>query len=256
MVTHSKLAKIIAGWLWLLLAVGASAQTAGKYVALGDSLAYGTGASYGYVPRYWLYVHEDSHLTSGTLLNLGHPGDTSADLLDKLLRNHHGERDAVASAQIVTLDIGGNDALNAIHAYLGWGGKTCGGWDNQNCFRRTLTSFKSNWDGILREILSLRSKQTTIIRVMDIYNPAAGSKYAAVYKPYIDAMNDYIRKTASENGIPCARVYFAFNGPSGIESPESKGLMSRDGIHPNDAGHKLIANLLRQLKYAPLSQSE
>jgi lysophospholipase L1-like esterase len=49
-----------------------------------------------------------------------------------------------------------------------------------------------------------------------------------------------------------AQVHLAFNGPNGEEDPIAKGLITGDGIHPNDNGHKAIADALRALGYAPL----
>jgi lysophospholipase L1-like esterase len=52
--------------------------------------------------------------------------------------------------------------------------------------------------------------------------------------------------------VPYAKVYLAFNGPSGDEDPAAKGYLSFDGLHPNDTGHRVIAGKLRLLGYAPL----
>jgi lysophospholipase L1-like esterase len=47
-------------------------------------------------------------------------------------------------------------------------------------------------------------------------------------------------------------VYLAFNGPTGDEDPKSKRYLSFDGVHPNDTAHRIIADELRKLGYAPL----
>jgi lysophospholipase L1-like esterase len=70
-----------------------------------------------------------------------------------------------------------------------------------------------------------------------------------VLKPYIDDVNVYILNTATAQNIGCARVYLAFNGPLGTDDPWDKGLLAFDRFHPNDAGHALIAHLLRELGY-------
>ena len=38
----------------------------------------------------------------------------------------------------------------------------------------------------------------------------------------------------------------------GTQDPVAQGLIATDGLHPNDAGHKVIADQLRALGYAPL----
>jgi lysophospholipase L1-like esterase len=47
-------------------------------------------------------------------------------------------------------------------------------------------------------------------------------------------------------------VYLAFNGTNGDEDPKSKGYLSFDGVHPNNTGHRIIADELRKLGYVPL----
>ena len=44
-------------------------------------------------------------------------------------------------------------------------------------------------------------------------------------------------------------VYLAFNGPNGDQDPVGKGYISIDAFHPNDAGHKVIADAFRKLGY-------
>jgi lysophospholipase L1-like esterase len=65
-------------------------------------------------------------------------------------------------------------------------------------------------------------------------------------------VNAHIAAAAAANGIPMAQVHLAFNGPNGTDDPILKGLITIDGVHPNDAGHKAIADALRALGYAPL----
>ena len=65
-------------------------------------------------------------------------------------------------------------------------------------------------------------------------------------------MNQHIAASAKANGIPMAQVHLAFNGPNGEQDPLAEGLIALDGIHPNNNGHKAIADALRALGYGPL----
>lgn len=221
-----------------------------QYVALGDSLAAGAFAAQGYVWRYAAYLGADTG-TSVSLTNLGRGGWKSADLL-QALQNDPAMRQAVASAHVVTWNIGGNDLLRA---YGQFQRGTCGGANNTDCFRAAVDQFKSNWDAIVREILSLRRPENTILRTMDVYNPfVAEEKRTGTFdrlRVYLDEVNGHIAASASANGIPFARVYHAFNGPNGDVDANTRGYMSPDLIHPNDTGHAVIADLLRGLGYAP-----
>lgn len=231
-----------------------------KYTALGDSLGTGFLAQRGYVPRYQTYMQTDTGSTI-SLSNLSQNGWTSTDLLNAL-RTNATFRNAVSSSQVVTWDIGGNDLRAARDRYKA---RTCGGTDNQDCLRATRVQLKANWDAIVAEILALRSTSTTIIRTMDAYNPYVDEDKAAdtwaadnglndfqAFKPYVDEAAEHVRLSAAANNIPYAKVYAAFNGPNGDIDPHSKGYLAFDGLHPNDTGHKVIADLLRGLGYAPL----
>lgn len=239
------------------------------------------------MPRYRDYVKTDTGVTV-KLTNLGKNGWTSTDLLDAL-RNDPNFRTAVGGAEVVTWNIGGNDLRAARDLYKN---EDCGGADNQDCLRASVETLKNNWQGITGEILALRSTpdspatSRTVIRTMDIYNPYVDEDIAAdswaddnadglvdepavtdfeVFKKYLDEVNGHIKTTADAQNIPYARVYEAFNDEDppdeGKEEmadnnvdPAKKGYIGPDGLHPNDTGHKVIADLLQGLGYAPLKQ--
>lgn len=241
-----------------LLSAGCGSGTTGNgsgptwhYTAMGDSLAAGALAEMGYVPRYATYINTDTGATVETL-NLGVPGWTSADLLNAL-QNDSVFRKQVSGAQVVTWDIGGNDLANPHDSYVN---NTCGGVDNQDCLRSAVSTFETNWDAIVVELLKLRDARKTILRTMDIYNPYVAAdmqagRFAAL-EPYLDQVNTHIHDNAKANNIPVAEVHTAFNGADGTQDPGALGLLAIDGFHPNDAGHKIIADQLRALAYAPL----
>ena len=222
-----------------------------SYTALGDSLADGVLAEQGYVQRYATYVNLDTGANVDTT-NLGVPGWHSSDLLNAL-QTHPDFRSSLSSAQVITWDIGGDDLANA-HSHFTEG--ICGGTDNQDCLRSAVTTLEQNWSAIISQILQVRSTGNTIIRTMDIYNPYVASDMQAgnfdKLEPYLDEVNHYIHSTASAHGIPVANVHQAFNGADGKTDPNTLGLLAPDGFHPNDAGHKVIADQLRALGYAPL----
>jgi lysophospholipase L1-like esterase len=222
-----------------------------QYTALGDSLADGVLAQQGYVPRYATDINLDTGANVNTT-NLGVPGWHSGDLLNAI-QTDQDFRNNIISSQVLTWDIGGDDLANAHDNYTKG---TCGGTDNQDCLRSAVATFKQNWDSIISNILQLRTTSNTIIRTMDIYNPYVASDMKAgiftTLEPYLDEVNNYIHSTAAANGIPVANVHQAFNGADGTTDPGTLGLIALDGFHPNDAGHKVIADQLRALGYQPL----
>ncbi len=230
------------------------------YTALGDSLAVGIFATQSYVERYRAGLVSDTRLDV-KVTNLGRLGWTSGDLLNAL-RTNEQFRSAVRGAKIVSWDIGGNDLNRARTSYKAG---SCGGADNQTCLRSTVATFRANWDAILSEILALRNPQDTLMVTMDVYNPyvaidqtsqtwaeASAANDFLVFDPYFRDTNAYIAATAAAKGVRVARISIAFNGASGSEDPRAKGYIAGDGLHPNDAGHEVIASTLRGLGYAPL----
>jgi len=222
------------------------------YVALGDSLAFGVGANTGgYVPRYREHIIRDTDHQIA-LTNLGVPGWKSADLYNAV-RNEQQFRSAISEAEVVTWNIGGNDLREARSRYTNG---TCGGGDNQDCLRQALAQFRTNWDGIVAEIRSLRAPGATILRTMDVYNPFVAELKASgdldELKPYLDQMNAHIAQSAQANEVPMARVYEAFNGPNGEDDAGAKGYIANDQLHPDDDGYTVMAELLRDLGYGPL----
>jgi lysophospholipase L1-like esterase len=242
-------------WLVLLAGCGngtGSGSTHWQYTALGDSLAVGVLDSQGgYVRRYYNYIATDTGVTV-SLTDLGVNGAHSGDLL-KSLQNDPNFRSHVSSSQVVTWDIGGDDLLHAVNLFQH---DQCGGADNQNCLRSAVANFVPNWDAIVQQILTLRDKDNTIIRTIDIYNPFVAELMTngtfSTVEPYLDQVNQHIAASAKANGIPMAQVHLAFNGPNGDQDPVAKGLITLDGIHPNDNGHKVIADALRASGYGPL----
>ena len=219
------------------------------YVALGDSLGFGLWdfSRGGYVYRYGAMLAADTG-AAVSLMNLSVPGWTSSDLLNAL-RTRWVFRLSVASAQVVTWDIGGNDLLRARDRYLAG---TCGGLDNQQCLRDATAAFSSNWRSIVREVVALRGGRPTVYRTMDLYYPFVAQDAAdgrlEVLLPYLKAVNDTINSTGC--GVKTAHVYQAFNGS--YTSPlQPSRYLSFDGYHPNATGHAAIAGQIRALGYAP-----
>jgi lysophospholipase L1-like esterase len=231
---------------------GSSQALNWQYTALGDSLAVGVLDSQGgYVRRFRTDIATDTGATV-TLTDLGVNGAHSSDLLNSL-QNDPNFRNAVSASQVVTFDIGGDDLLHAIGLFQQG---QCGGADNQDCLRSAVATFMPNWDAIVQQLLTLRNKNNTIIRTMDIYNPFVAQLQAQGtfnnLEPYLDRINQHIAASAQANGIPMAQVHAAFNGPSGTDDAIAKGLITVDGVHPNEAGHQVIAEAFRALGYSPL----
>jgi lysophospholipase L1-like esterase len=239
----------------LLLAAGSlllpTDAVALDYVALGDSIAVGAGddGSGGYPGRYRGYAEAD--LDAPVLLqNSAVGGSTSGDLLTTLTTDAP-LRAAIAAADLVTFDIGGNDILIALFSYSGG---TCGGPDGEDCLRAAVIDLESNWPAIVAELRALNPG--AMMRTMTYYNPfvagiSPGDGNEGVPKEYLSILNAVVRNGASAGAVAVAEVADAFNGSSGNENPVTKGYIDPDGIHPSPLGHQVVADEFRALGYPP-----
>src|SRR5512140_1922266 len=100
--------------------VAAASPTHTLYIALGDSLAWGDGASVpahtGYVPRLAGYFQGASHGGADELVNLAVRGDTTGDLIAGQLGQAVALiADPDTDTRVATISIGGNDLLDLIN---------------------------------------------------------------------------------------------------------------------------------------------
>ena len=232
-----------------------AASGAGLYIALGDSLSAGIGASSPDTTFVEL-VHQS--LGPGIeLMNLGHGGDTSDDLiqggnLDRAvatIESNNSDGNETNDVQLVTLEIGGNDLLGIYFSLVLTG--ICP--DAQSALAKTqcaqalrnaLDGFRPNFATAL-DRLQAADPDVPIV-VMTLYNPfdylgPAGelgvlSLDGEAGTDFPEGLNDIIRSIAADHqGVIVADVYSAFAG-------KAAGLISSDLIHPNDAGYRTMAD--------------
>jgi lysophospholipase L1-like esterase len=60
--------------------------------------------------------------------------------------------------------------------------------------------------------------------------------------------NNAIHQAAHEMGVPVAKIFDAWNGLDHRDDPNDKGY-TKDGVHPNETGARVIADLLREIGY-------
>lgn len=212
-----------------------------RYLALGDSLAAGVGASdpttTAYVPLFHQFLLAEQGEDT-VLINLGHSGDTSSSLIA------HGHLAAaltqigLGDVTVVSLDIGGNDFSALV--------PICSGGLTPLCLTAvndTFTTFSNNFDFILDELRMAMDSDAPII-VMTYYNslvhpdcpfnPLAplGDILLEGDEPLPEGLNDIIRSIAAIYDAGVAET-FGLIGPSDLQP---------DCLHTNDAGYKIIAD--------------
>lgn len=242
-------------------AAAAAAPATGLYVALGDSLAYGIGASdrtrTAYVPLLFEYFKHPKTEKVRILRNLSRPGETSDSFIagGQLELAIGAIVEPTTDTRVVTLDIGGNDLLFLIAAEpckSDPGGEPC-----QTLVAAQLVKFARNYSIILTSLqtaLNADPGQETLF-VMTYYNPYSGT--GLPYEPFADrallgsdlvidcsappgdaraGLNDLIACIGASSGAAVADVYPAFRG-RGFELTH----IAAEDPHPNDAGYALIA---------------
>ena len=227
------------------------------YLALGDSVAAGVGASdpttSAYVPllaarlRKQLHCWPSWHCRRLALHNLGVSGATTASLIADPAQLEAAEAELKArnhdwnprnDVKVVTIDIGGNDAFAAVPSCLDPTAPGCAA-----AVQARLDAFQANFDEILGRLRAAAGRRTRIV-AMTYYNPLPACQLApltdlgsAVLEggtPLVDqGLNDRIRTVAAAHHVRVAETY---------------GLLANDDLvggfdclHPDDSGHELLA---------------
>ena len=233
------------------------------YVVFGDSTTWG-------FPKYYASYMEKDLGVKVTIHNKAVGGQSVINIL-RILRKDESLRKLVSEAEVVTLignaKLSPGDTPESLENYLKW--KEQPSWDKDcgmrggsyrppgDCSPETFESYIENIKGIIEEILSLRNGMPTIIRAMDYYFPIYSEwKNHGIEKECTccwENFNNAVHQAAAAYNVPVARVYDAFNGPNHDEDPREKGYIGPDGEHTSEAGQKVIADLMRELGYKPVT---
>ena len=274
---HRSIRWWIVGLLTLALALqpdGARAQGAqrGVYLALGDSLASGVGATdparLGYVARLFEFFHGTAHGGVNTLVNLGVGGETSTSMV-KFIPNTQridpsgqlgkalaAVSDPATNIRVVTLDIGGNDLLTLLNP-----GEPCVADPNSPTCRQALAAalatFAGNYAFILAQLTAALANDPgpEKLLVMTYYNQLSGT--GDPFESILDAallgpdlkidcaapqntwgLNDIITCLGTQSGAAVAKVYPRFAGKGRTLTHVQEG----GNFHPTNAGYAMIAN--------------
>jgi len=224
------------------------------YLALGDSLSNGNGAS----------DHSRTSFVALTiqglgdgyeLLNLGVAGHDSDDLIHEQLdravseiqsRNNDGTPGNETAA--ITLEIGGNDLLALYESLVltGLCPSVPEALQKQECvdgLRAALDHYRPNLEHILD---ALKAADPNVpIFLMTLYNPFSGNSgnldrigvlalEGEAGTPFPEGINDTIRQVGQAKGAVVVDWYPIFIG-------KVNEYIAQDIIHPNDIGYSLMA---------------
>jgi lysophospholipase L1-like esterase len=242
----------------LAAACGSSAgntSLSGVYLALGDSLSEGIGASDREETSFVARVHQQLG-SDVELMNLGVAGDTTQDLIDTQLdrstqeiESRNNDADPENDVAVVTLEIGGNDLLNIFFELVlpGICPSLEAGLERPECvdeLRSILDAYQPNLSLILNRLRE--SDPDLPVFLLTLYNPFSGgsplidelvelSLEGRPDTPFPEGLNDIIRRAADTNDARIVDVYPAFEG-------KARQFISSDAIHPNDTGYQAMAD--------------
>ena len=255
---------LAAGWFPVRAATRAQAQPT-VYMALGDSVAAGAGASaleYRYTERLQQFFRGPRTGAITTAVNFARSGETSASFIQGTQGQPGAPQLQAALDQInnpandvniVTLTLGGNDLLQLLAP-----GQPCADPESPGCppaVQQALTTFAGNYASIMQQLMQALANDpgAELVLVMTYYNPASGT--GSPYEPLVDAallgsdgrvdctaagaargLNDLIACTNAAVGARTVDVYPLFQG-KGLQLTQ----VSQGSVHPNDAGHGVIA---------------
>ena len=227
------------------------------YIALGDSLSAGVGAS-GFDPKKgFVGLVHDALPPDFVLLNLGVAGYDSRELIEKgeleratsEIKDRNGDANPDNDVRAVTLEIGGNDLLDIFFNFVlpGRCPSVAEGLQKPECvaqLRNALDLYEPNLDKILTT-LQQADPQLNIF-LMTLYNPFSGGSPALdelgefslegrADTPFPEGLQDIIRRQAQVHGVHLVEVYPLFEG-------KAHEYIAGDTIHPNDTGYRVMAD--------------
>lgn len=224
---------------------------AGAYLALGDSVAAGAGASrpaFAYVPLLATKLEQAPDCADVVgcpveLIDLARGGATTLDVVRDVLpgavrelRQRNGNADPGDDVRLITVTIGGNDVFGPVT-------EACRSGATAACAAtasRQLQQVKDNYAVILRQLREAAGPATTLA-VMAYYNPlpACDLRELASLGDVVLEGGDLVQ--SGLNGIvrEQARTVDAVVVETGPVVDATK--VQPDCLHPNDAGHAAIA---------------
>ncbi len=242
------------------------ADTSLDYVALGDSIAYGSKVAegLGYVDLFTDKLLSEAGDAQLNALNLGKPGKNSSQLLSDLTTDQ-ATIDAVSGAEVITVSIGGNNllrpVLTAIETTFGLDSKSATfnndlamklvNKENRDKLKITLAGlspeleagvhqFNEDWPEIIRTLKTLAPEAE--VTVMTVYNPILeGDAYYGIADKPIQEMNAVINAQSAAFGYKVADVYDAFSHYTGTGALTNFDLSKGSfDVHPTAKGYETI----------------
>ncbi|WP_180954804.1 GDSL-type esterase/lipase family protein [Bacillus sp. V3-13] len=198
------------------------------YIALGDSLTEGVGASNHDKSFAASFFQAIKQTKDCQYINFGKSGRSSGELLE-FVRDSKIQ-DILKKATLITMTTGGIDMIRAY-----------GNTSNILEYARTIQMLKQNLSHILQIITEINPNAQVFI--MGLYNPGTlDHKLYSLAQKLIQGINKLYEETAKQFGI------YNINP---MDSFRNKPHLLADEVHPNDLGYRVITDLfLNEQKFS------
>jgi lysophospholipase L1-like esterase len=223
---------------WGLTACGGDGATSSEtatsevYLSLGDSVAAGNGASNPVSTSFAAIVAGEKQLD---LMNLAVAGATTSDVIDKQLPQISGAVDGREVA-LITLSAGGNDLAGLI--------------PNATCqedplpptcpLDETLSAVANRYRTILTFVRNAYPAADIVVLAYPNFFSGTGHVFEPPAARVLPRLGETLREVASEY----ERVGVAAPSFEGRGGDLTHVLDARFDPHPNDAGHRVIAEAI------------
>lgn len=255
-----------------------AAPKATVYVALGDSVSFGMSATpgYGYTVLLKTYLDGKGNKSETPTMytNLSVPGYTAEDLYHLVTDGSYAA--TIAEADLITVNIGGNNLLQPVIGLVQSLYPSAATVEELNAaiyanpypllallqklqdpaspeslgihgaFAAGVASFSLYWPLMIKEVRKLAPKAEIFVNTL--YSPVPQDQtFNMLLNPYLQAINLSINTLRYRYSYEVVDVYSAFASQTqqvvdfNITSPPFNV-----DIHPNDAGHLLIFNTLKE----------
>ena len=205
-----------------------------QILAFGDSITHGSHVSVGWADNLRSHLfdafHENDPDGYPRMYNLGIPGETTNGLLQRFESETVARARAKYGSTIFLISYGTNDV-----ATLGTSSKHV----------ISIENYESN----LREVLKRARNMTDRIALLTSPpviegKPNPNSKNRL--NGDIEAYNNLLMRLADEYGAELLDLYGEFNKQGAVK------LFAEDGVHPNDLGHTVIFDIVKEYIFRQL----
>ncbi|MGH1832891.1 SGNH/GDSL hydrolase family protein [Enterococcus gilvus] len=221
------------------------------FVAVGDSLTEGVGDQTkrgGYVPLVADALQQKYGLTSIEKNNYGVSGERSDQIL-KRVKKDTDLRSSLASADFITMTVGGNDLFQAFQKNL-----TA---KNAKQFDQPIKKYGEHVKNILEEMRELNPNAP--IYIIGIYNPYfLNFPDIKAMQTVVDNWNDETQSLTKETKncffVPVNDLLYkgiatkdsGQTNESSNSEVKNNALYDEDNFHPNNLGYQLMATAIQE----------